>query len=629
MLLRSFFVALAGTTLYGAVAEPLRAGASLFTRIEQQSKISLQGVLNNIGPKGSKVPGAHAGAVVASPSASDPDYFFTWTRDASLTLKMIVDEFVHGERDLRPYIQDFVKAQAILQTVSNPSGALSSGRGLGEPKFYSNLTRFNGDWGRPQRDGPALRATALITYARWLLSTGRKRDASEAKDKIWPVVQNDLNYVAQYWNQTGFDLWEEVRGSSFFTVAVQHRALVEGASLGKRLGVKVSAYESQSPNLLCFLQTFWNGQYAVANINTQEGFSRTGLDANTVLASIATFDSEAKCDDALFQPCSPRALANLKAYVDSFRAIYTINQKLPKNAAVATGRYAEDVYYGGNPWYLTTTAVAEQLYDAIQQWSTYNTITITSVDLAFWTSLVPSTKPGTYRKGKGKQFTQLINAALDYADAFVSIALKYTPPSGALAEQYSRENGTAVSARDLTWSYAAFVTVRSARLAATSGHPQVPSWGAPAPPCIPSTCAPGSVPGVYKPATAAGAPPGAGGCTVLVTFNVNASTYFGENVYLSGSTAELGNWRDADALPGSASGYTQARPLWTFTAELPANSSLAYRYMRKEPDGNVIYESRNRTAGVPECSANVVGGTNSTIEDAWVGEVGSPSRRLL
>jgi glucoamylase len=203
-------------------------------------------------------------------------------------MKMIVDEFLHGQKELRSYIQDYLKAQAILQTVSNPSGALASGRGLGEPKYYSNITRFNGDWGRPQRDGPALRATALITYARWLLSTRSKEDAAEARDKVWPVVQNDLTYVAQYWNDTGFDLWEEVRGSSFFTTAVQHRALVEGAALGKQLGKDVSNYVSQAPNILCFLQTYWNGKYAVANINTESGFSRTGIDSNTVLTSIAS-----------------------------------------------------------------------------------------------------------------------------------------------------------------------------------------------------------------------------------------------------------------------------------------------------------------------------------------------------
>jgi glucoamylase len=70
---------------------------------------------------------------------------------------------------------------------------------------------------------------------------------------------------------------------------VQHRALVEGSALGKQLGVNTTAaYDSQAPNILCFLQTYWNGQYAVANINTQAGFARTGIDANTVLTSIAS-----------------------------------------------------------------------------------------------------------------------------------------------------------------------------------------------------------------------------------------------------------------------------------------------------------------------------------------------------
>jgi glucoamylase len=254
--------------------------------IAKQYRIAFQSVLDNIGPHGKKAPGASAGVIIASPSTNDPDYFFTWTRDAALTMKMIVDEFLQARKELRSVIQDYLKSQAILQTVSNPSGALSSGRGLGEPKFYSNLTRFNGDWGRPQRDGPALRATALITYARWLLSTGRRQDIAEAKEKVWPVVRNDLEYVAQYWNSTGFDLWEEVRGSSFFTTAVQHRALAEGAALGKRLGQETTSYSAQAPNILCFLQTYWNGKYAVANINTESEFSRTGIDANTVLTSI-------------------------------------------------------------------------------------------------------------------------------------------------------------------------------------------------------------------------------------------------------------------------------------------------------------------------------------------------------
>lgn len=147
--------------------------------------------------------------------------WYTWTRDSALVFKAIVDTFTHSyDAGLQTQIQNYIAAQAKLQGVSNPSGSLSDGAGLGEPKFYVDLTQFTGAWGRPQRDGPALRAIALISYANWLIDNGY---TSTAQSIVWPIVKNDVAYVAQYWNQTGFDLWEEVQGSSFFTVAAQHR----------------------------------------------------------------------------------------------------------------------------------------------------------------------------------------------------------------------------------------------------------------------------------------------------------------------------------------------------------------------------------------------------------------------
>ena len=50
--------------------------------------------------------------------------------------------------------------------------------------------------GRPQRDGPPLRAIALLGYAQWLIDNGYE---STANDILWPVIRNDLEYSAQYW----------------------------------------------------------------------------------------------------------------------------------------------------------------------------------------------------------------------------------------------------------------------------------------------------------------------------------------------------------------------------------------------------------------------------------------------
>jgi glucoamylase len=104
---------------------------------------------------------------------------------------MLIDEFIFGNTALLPTIWDYVHAQAKLQTVSNPSGTfLPAGLGLAEPKYQVDGTRFNGAWGRPQRDGPALRAIALMTFSNWLTDNGQK---STAKTIIWPIISNDLS----------------------------------------------------------------------------------------------------------------------------------------------------------------------------------------------------------------------------------------------------------------------------------------------------------------------------------------------------------------------------------------------------------------------------------------------------
>ncbi|KAJ5232811.1 Glycoside hydrolase family 13 [Penicillium chermesinum] len=390
-----------------------------------------------------------------------------------------------GDSSLEPTIQEYVAAEAKLQTVSNPSGSLSDGSGLGEPKFEVNITAFTGDWGRPQRDGPALRATALIAYGNYLLGKGKD---SVVKTNIWPIVQNDLNYVAQYWNQTGFDLWEEVQGSSFFTIAAQHRALVEGSAFARTLGQSSDSYDSQAPQVLCFLQDFWNGTAVISNLAKN---GRSGLDANSLISSIQTFDPKAACDDATFQPCSARALSNHKMVVDSFRSIYNINSGKSVGDAVAIGRYAEDTYQGGNPWYLTTLAAAEQLYDALYQWGQQGSLAITQASLPFFQALDSSAVVGNY-SSSSSTYSSLTGAIKTYADGFVSVVQQYTPSNGSLPEQFTRDNGTPTSAGDLTWSYAAFLTAASRRDGSVPA-----SWGASSANEVPTQCHGSSATGSY------------------------------------------------------------------------------------------------------------------------------------
>ncbi|KAI1312347.1 carbohydrate-binding module family 20 protein [Xylaria venustula] len=591
--------------------------------VKKQRATSLQNVLNNIGPDGDRVPGAVTGVIVASPSKVNPNYFYTWTRDAALTMKMIVDEFLLGQTHLKPYIEDYIHSQAVLQTVTNPSGTfLPNGVGLGEPKYNVDLTRFNGAWGRPQRDGPALRAIALIAYSNWLVSSGQER---KAKTVVWPVISNDLSYVGQYWNTTGFDLWEEVQGSSFFATQNQLRALVEGETLAKRLGVDCTGCD-QAPQVACFLnEAYWNGDYFVANINVDNG--RTGKDANTVLGAISVFDVNAKCDDPSVQPCNSRGLSSFKAFVDSFRnsTLYPINEGIPKTEGIALGRYTEDVYYTGNPWYLITASAAEYLYDAVAQWESQRSLTIDKTSLAFFRDIYPAAQVKTYKsKDKFSEFPRILKAVTDYAESFVAVVKKYTPKDGSLSEQFNKTSPfNPTSAVHLTWSYAGFVSMAERR---AGQYP--PSWiPARGSTTLPKQCTPSSAKGVYAPATAAGAPSVNVTCTTNVRFEVNATTYYGENVLVAGNTTDLGSWNIADAWPLDASGYTDQRPLWAATVALAAGETVNYAYVRQEDcDQNPVWESKaaNRTLVVPACDPN--GDPDAVLvvtDDAWQGPTGS------
>ena len=106
--------------------------------------------------------------------------------------------------------------------------------------------------------------------------------------------------------------------------------------------------------------------------NTNAALARTGNDANILIGAISNFDIDATCDSPTFQPCSSKILASHKTLVDSFRDIYAINKGLGAGKAAAIGRYAEDVYYSGNPWYLTTLSAAEYVFEPLYTSVHYN-----------------------------------------------------------------------------------------------------------------------------------------------------------------------------------------------------------------------------------------------------------------
>ncbi|KAK7461494.1 hypothetical protein VKT23_008668 [Stygiomarasmius scandens] len=100
---------------------------------------------------------------------------------------------------------------------------------------------------------------------------------------------------------------------------------------------------------------------------------------------------------------------------------------------------------------------------------------------------------------------------------------------------------------------------------------------------------------------------GGGSGTVAVTFVETANTVFGENIFLVGSISQLGTWNPDSSIPLSSANF----PQWSVTVNLPANTAFEYKFIRKESDGSIVWESD------PNRQANVAASSTQTLNSSW------------
>ena len=194
-----------------------------------QLPIAHERLFKNINPSGTA-----SGVVVASPQTENPNYFRHWTRDAALVMDVVFQK----QQKATTYQELKYLNNSILQymyfSIENQGRA-----SLGEPIFDVSGQPFVGPWGRPQNDGPALRA---IVFTKWALTLIKQGKTDFVKKYLyngeWPantLIKRDLEYVASEWNNPCFDLWEEVKAKHFYTQMVQRRALYHFVSFSRRL----------------------------------------------------------------------------------------------------------------------------------------------------------------------------------------------------------------------------------------------------------------------------------------------------------------------------------------------------------------------------------------------------------
>ncbi|EMF07989.1 glycoside hydrolase family 31 protein [Sphaerulina musiva SO2202] len=108
-------------------------------------------------------------------------------------------------------------------------------------------------------------------------------------------------------------------------------------------------------------------------------------------------------------------------------------------------------------------------------------------------------------------------------------------------------------------------------------------------------------------------------CKSVVTFNVNASTFFGENIYVFGSAITIGSGDEiGNAAPLNANNY----PIWSAAVDLPANTQVTYQYVRSAGSGVYSYESSNRTLTTGDCNST------SSVDDI-ITTSSSPQTKLV
>jgi len=389
------------------------------------------------------------GSVLASPEIADwspePDYFFHWLRDSAIVMRSVAglmqDAPSDAERDRwRRHFNDFIifslslgartdfdpeqsrqatsrECRKFLRTPAELR-AVSGDRLLGEPRFNPDGTIDIFRWARPQYDGPALRALACLSF----LAAGAPRT-----DALARLLRMDLNFTVRHAGRRCVGPWEERNARHYYVALVQLGALVHGRDWAE----DVETWSRAERRLRADLDRYWSEQRQIYIAARPAGSDNADdlVDAAELLAVL-----DADLSEGRHSVADPRVQSTQKRIEDMFAREFPINQQRGPGEAPAIGRYRGDKYFGGGAWYPTTLAAASLCYRLAQH-------------------------PNEDRA-----------ALIRRGDAFMATIRALTPDEGALSEQVDRVTGAQTSARNLTWSYAAFIGAARLRTRALGAH---------------------------------------------------------------------------------------------------------------------------------------------------------------
>jgi len=375
-----------------------------------------------------------SGAVVAAPDQSTPggSYYYHWMRDAGLSIKAWLDINDNDYATVKPVLDAYAGWVKKVQHKSDPNDIDVRI----EPKFeIPSGDPYTGGWCRPQTDGPALRGMAMSKWGMILANTGQGDP-----EEIWDIVSYDMEWVEGGWEQTGCDLWEEVRSDDFYFNRMAYvYSLNVAADFGEMIGKDGSAYRALADEIKAATKPHFKDGFIYESTNRPYD--------GAVIHSIATFGQY------LYPPESEETAATISVITRAFCQEYPVNQEEmgAGEVGILIGRYPGDSYAGGNPWQLLTAVLAEVFYLGGQ--ATYRDVqkrgdyTLNKESNKEWMKLL--------KLKEGSSASHLAAAQVAAGDAVMTRLFAHVQDAdGRVDEQIDKHTGKQASAEGLTWSYA-------------------------------------------------------------------------------------------------------------------------------------------------------------------------------
>ena len=389
------------------------------------------------------------GCIIASPSypantpGVDQDYVFNWTRDAAITAIEIAaarpPQIAGGQKTLIDYV-NFAKLCAGNAVPTLAHAAFTIG-GLSRPSWSD------------QNDGPALQTLALLAAYNQLDA------ATQAVAKA--LISTNVEFLLTVYPNPTKNLWEEQDGLSFFARAAQLRCFREVAS--NSFGVAPPAgLQAAIAWLEAALAGHWNGAFYVS-VAAPNGPATmpvvAGYDPNIDIVSAALYGGASCTDTKLL---ATAALLRQQWSDPNSPVYYPINGvDAARGSGPVLGRYPGDVYDGdvsnpapgGHPWAVCTANFAELYYRLAASLAASHAIPFDTLSAPFFAQV------GISAATSADAAASALRAA---GDAMLR-AIVFHSDYSELSEQFDGTTGFEKSVRNLTWSYAAFLSALRAR----------------------------------------------------------------------------------------------------------------------------------------------------------------------